>query len=108
MNCRRKAHTIFGLVLALSLFGEQLVSSVHARGLELVTAGQPRAVLVIDSRCYPLREDVTNRWGTEERTISNIASVVVDYFRKSTGATLPVMDLASAVQPTDAVLVFIG
>ncbi|NSW58368.1 MAG: DUF4838 domain-containing protein [Armatimonadetes bacterium] len=73
----------------------------------LVREGEPQATLVIDSRRYPLKQDITNRWATEERTIANIVATVVEYVRKSTGAELPVVDLAAGEIP-DGTLVFIG
>jgi hypothetical protein len=79
-----------------------------AGGVELVRDGKPRACLVVDSRRYPLKEDETNPWATVERTIANIAAVVVEYIGKSTGATLPVVDLATAQPPAEAVLIYIG
>lgn len=79
-----------------------------AEGLELVRDGEPRAVLVIDSRRHPLREDLTNQWATEERTIAHIAATVVEYVRKRTGATLPVVDLAAEPLPAEDCLVYIG
>ncbi|NPV46523.1 MAG: DUF4838 domain-containing protein [Armatimonadetes bacterium] len=79
-----------------------------AERLELVRDGQPRATVVIDSGRYPLREDLTNQWATEERTIANIAATVVEYVRKRTGATLPIVDLATQPLPAEGCLVHVG
>ncbi len=96
------------LIFASGLLCALAAGPASAAGLELVRDGRPRACLVIDSRRYPLKEDLTNQWATLERTIANIASVVVEYVRKSTGATLPVVDLATAQPPAGALLVIIG
>lgn len=80
----------------------------EAAGVTLVKGGKAQAVLVIDSRRYPLKEDLTNQWATVERTIGNIVGVVVEYVRKSTGAQLPVVDLATTPAPAGKVLVYIG
>jgi hypothetical protein len=83
-------------------------SASPGAGLTLVRDGQPRACLVLDSRRYPLKEDMTNQWATIERTIANIAAVVVEYVGKSTGATLPVVDLATTQPPADTTLIYVG
>jgi hypothetical protein len=82
--------------------------SAEARDLELVVAGRPRACLVIDSRRYPRREDVTNQWAILERTIGHVADTVVEYVRKSTGATLPIVDVARGAPPEEGVRLWIG
>jgi hypothetical protein len=99
------------LLVLICLFwiaGTVAASAAPAKSLELVRRGQPRAVLVIDSSRYPLQEDLTNQWATVQRTIGNIAGVVVEYISKSTGATLPVVDLATGQPPTDKVLIYLG
>ncbi len=93
---------------ALLLCCASMVAPAHAGDIELVKGGRPAATIVIDSRCYPLKEDLKNPWATVERTIANIAAVVVEYIGKSTGATLPVVDLATSQPPADATLIYIG
>lgn len=75
---------------------------------ELVRKKQPLACLVIDSRRYPLKADKTNIWAILDRPITTIAGVVSDYVAKSTGAKLPVIDLAAGQPPQGKKLVYIG
>ncbi|MBI2302603.1 MAG: DUF4838 domain-containing protein [Armatimonadetes bacterium] len=97
-----------GYSRAVPLLCALAAGSAHAGGVELVRDGRPLAALVIDSRRYPLQQDLTNPWAIVERTIANIAATVVDYVRQSTGATLPVADLATGPAPTDVALVYLG
>jgi len=100
-------YAVLSLMCALPLIWAGLAWA-DSRGVALVQDRQPRAVLVIDSRRYPLPEDLTNQWATVERTIANIAAVVVEYVAKSTGVTLPVVDLATGPPPADRALVYLG
>lgn len=84
------------------------VAAKNAGKMELVRAGKPLATLVIDTRRYPLQEDIENLYIIEERTIRNIAAEVVNYVFKSTGAKLPVVDLAKSQPPTGQTLIYIG
>lgn len=78
--------------------------------IELVRQGKALATLVIDSRRYPLKEDILDSQGLriEERTIGNIVADIVDYVFKSTGAKLPVVDLAKSQPPSGQTLIYIG
>ena len=91
-------------IVALSV----AAGAASAQGFEVVRDGEPRAALVIDSRRSPLHDDATDRWEIGERAVANIASTVVEYVRKSTGATLSVVDLAVDRPPTDRAHVYIG
>ena len=84
------------------------LAGAFAEPLVLVKDGQPQAAIVIDSARYPRTEDLTNQWQTVERTIRNIAGTVVDYVRKSTGASLSVVDRNAEAVPAQGVLLHIG
>lgn len=95
-----------GLVPAFAVASPD--SDEKAEKIELVRKGLPCASLVIDSRRYPLKEDVTDQWLIYERTIKEIASEVAEYIFKSTGAKLPVVDLATEQPSAAQVLIYIG
>jgi hypothetical protein len=76
--------------------------------VELVQDGKPRASLVFDSRRYPLKEDVTDMWLIYERPMEKVVAEVADYVFKSTGAKLPIIDLAKGAAPKGQVLIHVG
>ena len=84
------------------------ITTDGAAPLLLVRDGQAQATIVIDGARYPRTGDLTNRWQTLERTIRNIASEVVEHIRKSTGATVPVVDRNADALPEAGVLIHIG
>jgi hypothetical protein len=96
------------LALVFPLLSALSAAAGGTPGLVLVEGGQPRAALVVDSRRYPLKEDVTNQWAILERPIAAIAGTVAEYVRKSTGATLRLVDVAAEPLPAEGILVHIG
>jgi hypothetical protein len=101
-------HHWSSLACTLLLVGACAISAAAPREVVLVKGGQPRATIVMDTRRYPLKQDLTNQWATVERTIANIVGVVVEYVAKATGATLPVVDLATTPAPAQGTLIYIG
>lgn len=116
-NTLNQKSILFAILPALALTATSALAATTsapprkptaAPKLELVRDGKPRAVLLIDSRRYPLKEDITDQWLILERPIIKIAEGLADYVFKSTGAKLPIVDLATAPAPTDRVKIHVG
>ena len=65
-------------------------AAAEEAGLPLARAGKPAAVIVVDTRRYPLAQDRTNQWQILERPIRTVAETVAEHVRRSTGVSIGV------------------